>query len=82
MDGEDQAAQDARVEKLWKTLDTGNEGQLNLSGLKKGLIKIDHRSFTVLLLGSSLTGIVSSERRRFSPSRCYESRGHKQRWPH
>ena len=43
MDGEDQAAQDARVEKLWKTLDTRNEGQLNLSGLKKGLAKIDHR---------------------------------------
>ena len=82
MDGEDQAAQDARVEKLWRTLDTRNEGQLNLSGLKKGLTKIDHRSLTVLLLESCLTGIVSSERRRFSPSRCYESRGHKQRWPH
>ena len=78
MDGEDQAAQDARVEKLWRTLDTRNEGQLNLSGLKKGLIKIDHRSFTVLLLGSCLTGIVSSERRRFSPSRCHEGRRQEQ----
>lgn len=82
MDGEDQAAQDARVEKLWRTLDTGNEGQLNLSGLKKGLTKIDHRSLTVPLLESCLTGIASSKRRRFSTSRCYESRGHKQRWPH
>ena len=45
MDGEDQATQDARVEKLWKVLDTRNEGQLNLSGLKKGLTKIDHRSY-------------------------------------
>ena len=77
MDGEDQAAQDARVEKLWRTLDTRDEGQLNLSGLKKGLIKIDHRSFTVLLLSSCLTGVISSERRRFSPSRCHEGRGHK-----
>ena len=82
MDGEDQAAQDARVEKLWKTLDTRNEGQLNLSGLKKGLTKIDHRSSMVQLLESCLTGIVSSKRRRFSPSRCYEGCGHKQRWPH
>ncbi|KAL2044376.1 hypothetical protein N7G274_003081 [Stereocaulon virgatum] len=39
MDGEDQ---NARVEKLWKTLDTRNEGQLNLDGLKRGLTKIDH----------------------------------------
>lgn len=42
MDGEDQAA---RVEKLWKALDTRNEGQLNLNGLKEGLTKIDHRSY-------------------------------------
>ncbi|KAK3174319.1 hypothetical protein OEA41_001563 [Lepraria neglecta] len=39
MDGEDQAS---RVEKLWKALDTRNEGQLNLNSLKKGLTKIDH----------------------------------------
>lgn len=82
MDGEDQAAQDARVEKLWRTLDTRNEGQLSLSALKKGLTKIDHRSSMVLLLESWLTGIASSEERRFSPSRCYEGCGRKQRWPH
>ena len=40
---EDQRAQDARVEKLWKVLDTKSEGQLNLNGLKSGLSKIDHR---------------------------------------
>ncbi len=57
MDGEDQAAQDARVEELWRKLDTRNEGQLNLGGLKKGLTKIDHRSLTVLLLESCLTGM-------------------------
>jgi len=46
MDGDGQSAQDARVEKLWQTLDTCNEGQLNLDGLKKGLKKLDHRLFT------------------------------------
>ncbi|KAF6229082.1 hypothetical protein HO133_007196 [Letharia lupina] len=42
MDGEDQTVQDARVSKLWKTLDTRNEGRLNLNGLKKGLSNINH----------------------------------------
>ena len=40
---EDQAAKDARVEKLWKALDTKEEGQLDLDALKRGLIKIHHR---------------------------------------
>lgn len=55
MDGEDQTAQDARVEKLWKTLDTRNEGRLNLNGLKKGLSEINHRLYHLILLGSFLT---------------------------
>lgn len=55
MDGEDQTAQDARVEKLWKTLDTRNEGRLNLSGLKRGLSEINHRLYHLILLGSFLT---------------------------
>ncbi|KAL9103905.1 MAG: hypothetical protein Q9163_001098 [Psora crenata] len=42
MDGEDQSVQNARVEKLWKVLDTAKEGQLSLNGLKKGLKKLDH----------------------------------------
>ena len=46
MDEEDHAAQHARVEKLWKVLDTRNEGQLNVNDLKKGLSKLDHRSST------------------------------------
>ncbi len=45
MEGEDQAAQHARVEKLWKDLDTGNEGQLDFNGLKKGLGKLNHRGY-------------------------------------
>ena len=58
MDGENQAAQDARVEKLWKTLDTRNEGRLNLNALKKGLSNINHRLYHLYhldLLGSFLT---------------------------
>lgn len=43
MDIDDQQAQDARVEKLWQTLDTQREGHLDVKGLKKGLRKIDHR---------------------------------------
>jgi len=38
-------AQDARVEKLWQTLDTRKEGQLDFNGLKKGLKKMDHRTW-------------------------------------
>lgn len=34
---------DARVEKLWKTLDLAGKGYIDLSGLKKGLHKLDHR---------------------------------------
>ena len=45
MDGEDQSARDARIDKLWNVLDTRQEGQLNISGLKKGLLKLDHRPF-------------------------------------
>ena len=34
---------DARVEKLWTTLDTRKEGAIDFNGLKKGLKKMDHR---------------------------------------
>ena len=55
MDDEDQTAQDARVDKLWKTLDTRNEGRLSLGGLKNGLSNINHRLYHPVLRGSSLT---------------------------
>lgn len=48
MDGEDEGARDARVRKLWKILDTKKEGQLNVSGLRRGLSKIDHRPYIFL----------------------------------
>jgi solute carrier family 25 phosphate transporter 23/24/25/41 len=34
---------DARVDQLWATLDTRKQGHLDLSALKKGLRKLDHR---------------------------------------
>ncbi|KAL9603229.1 MAG: hypothetical protein Q9179_002268 [Wetmoreana sp. 5 TL-2023] len=38
----DQKAQNARVEKLWRKLDTQKQGHLDAKGLKKGLKEIDH----------------------------------------
>ena len=43
MESEDKVAREARVKKLWKRLDTRNEGRLDANGLKKGLQEIDHR---------------------------------------
>ncbi|KAL8732494.1 MAG: hypothetical protein Q9166_002708 [cf. Caloplaca sp. 2 TL-2023] len=42
MELSDQTAQDARVRKLWQTLDTQRKGHLDVKGLKKGLRNIDH----------------------------------------
>ncbi|KAL8781860.1 MAG: hypothetical protein Q9213_005801 [Squamulea squamosa] len=42
MDVDDQEAQNARVEKLWQTLDTQKKGYLDVGGLKRGLKRIDH----------------------------------------
>ncbi|KAI9836398.1 MAG: hypothetical protein M1819_001428 [Sarea resinae] len=39
---ESQNQLDARVEALWRTLDTQKEGHLDLNGLKRGLKKMDH----------------------------------------
>lgn len=41
--GESKDERDERVARLWETLDTRKEGHIDLSGLKKGLKKIDHR---------------------------------------
>ena len=55
MDGEDRTVQDARAYKLWKTLDTRNEGRLDLNGLKRGMSRINHRMYPPSLLRSFLT---------------------------
>lgn len=51
--GESKDERDERVARLWETLDTRKEGHIDLTGLKKGLKKIDHREF-VLRHGSGL----------------------------
>lgn len=40
---ESQNERDARVEALWRRLDTEGKGELDLDGLRRGLKKIDHR---------------------------------------
>ncbi|KAJ5770442.1 uncharacterized protein N7511_002493 [Penicillium nucicola] len=40
--GESKDERDERVTKLWESLDTRREGHIDLTGLKKGLKKIDH----------------------------------------
>lgn len=50
MEGDNQKAQIARVEKLWQTLDTNKHGQLSLGDLKTGLRKIDHRECGAALI--------------------------------
>ena len=42
MNGESSEHRDQRIRELWGTLDTREEGQLDLPALKKGLRKIDH----------------------------------------
>jgi solute carrier family 25 (mitochondrial phosphate transporter), member 23/24/25/41 len=40
---ETENSRDARILHLWKKLDPQNKGELDFNGLKKGLIRIDHR---------------------------------------
>ncbi len=49
MAGEDKEEQEARVEELWRTLDTRKEGRLDANGLRRGLEKIDHRKCTIIM---------------------------------
>ena len=42
MNEESHESRDRRIVDLWKELDTRNEGQIDVNGLKKGLKKIDH----------------------------------------
>lgn len=50
MEEETEKERDDRLEKLWNTLDTTGDGQIDIHGLKKGLKKMDHRLFTESLL--------------------------------
>lgn len=76
MELEPEDAQDARVERLWQTLDTRREGQLDLNGLKKGLKKIDHRTWAIRWGGDPVDLCSSSKKRRWSASRRVGSSRH------
>jgi Ca2+-binding EF-hand superfamily protein len=43
MDAESTNAQDARIEELFRALDVGKKGHLDLDNLRAGLKRIDHR---------------------------------------
>ncbi len=43
MDEETDKERDERLNKLWNTLDSGGDGQIDVKGLKRGLKKMDHR---------------------------------------
>lgn len=66
LDTESQFAKDARVRKLFETLDTKGAGYLDLKGLRDGLKRIDHRELPMLpclsiaLKDDSLTGDLFS----------------------
>lgn len=51
---------DAKVDELWATLDMRKQGQLDLTGLKKGLRKLDHRTNALKGSGAVLTWHYSS----------------------
>jgi len=42
MDGESRESREKRIQELWQKLDTSSAGQIDLTGLKKGLKKLDH----------------------------------------
>jgi hypothetical protein len=39
-----------RIARLWETLDSHKEGQIDLTGLRKGLKNLDHREPTLMPL--------------------------------
>ncbi|KAI9686256.1 MAG: hypothetical protein M1822_003912 [Bathelium mastoideum] len=60
MDDEKLKAQDRRVERLWRTLDTRDEGQLDVSALKNGLRKMNHPLQNADNLISDILKVVDS----------------------
>ncbi|EFE33963.1 uncharacterized protein ARB_07427 [Trichophyton benhamiae CBS 112371] len=57
-DNEGTRERDERIERLWSSLDTRGEGQVDFKGFKKGLKKIDHRM--LLSAAAAATATVTS----------------------
>jgi hypothetical protein len=77
MESESQDEREARLQKLWKKLDTRDEGQIDLNGLKKGLRKMDHRGWPMLLLEEPYWLLSSLEECRQPPEGCPQGGWHK-----
>jgi len=73
---------DKRVAELWATLDTRNQGHLDLPALKKGLRKLDHR--TRCRIGAHTHWLRSSspEECRSPPGRRDEGSRRGWEWAH
>jgi Ca2+-binding EF-hand superfamily protein len=67
MDGETDKERDERLEKLWNTLDTGGDGQIDINGLKKGLKKMDHRMVACMCEELEANPGYSSQKCRRAP---------------
>ncbi|KKZ67574.1 hypothetical protein EMCG_06750 [[Emmonsia] crescens] len=80
---ESQRDRDQRVAKLWETLDTRNEGQIDLKGFKKGLRKMDHPLKNADdLVGDVLSSVDTSGdgKIQFNEFRSFVERAEKELW--
>ncbi|OAX79154.1 hypothetical protein ACJ72_06527 [Emergomyces africanus] len=80
---ESQRDRDQRVAKLWDTLDTRNEGQIDLKGFKKGLRKMDHPLKNAdELVGDVLSCVDTSGdgKIQFNEFRAFVERAEKELW--
>ena len=70
LNGETANEFDARVERLWRTLDASNKGYLDIAGLKKGLNRMDHRECPVCrwYRVAATDGCITSSQIRRRPS--------------
>lgn len=82
MDEETDKERDERLKKLWNTLDSGGDGQIDIKGLKKGLKKMDHRMKLDGHQTDEAEPFYSSQECRRTPARCSQSGRYKWRWSH
>ena len=59
MDGESQEHREARLRSLWSKLDSKNTGYLDYTGLKSGLVSMNHRKSNPHALSHSLQSLIA-----------------------
>ena len=57
MNDESQEQRDSRIRSLWDKLDVQKEGSLDVTALKRGLRKIDHREWSWTLYAANSFGV-------------------------